>query len=347
MPPDQARRARLPLTWILAALAVAALVALALILPDPERPGGSEGSEAPTTPTALPLESTESTTLTVPQDVRIAERSIDLVGGSSYLVTVEVTTEKPEGSAGEAMYMGIGLQCASHDPQADGRSVGGTQNLLDGEQTTFRNQLLLTPEVDARYSCNITASNPYEEVAAAGVTVEINGTWIIDRATGLALETEVDEMLPATVPTGEVQVVLKQTIPLAELTERSDRRLRVLSSLHVTTCTGVNGSREAGRAWCAEEDIDETGSDVIDTLRLEVLDSRGAVCAVIAESRGSAQIDRHRHHQLFAADETADLRDEPCGETLRISRVIENRGPASLVVHSSNTSMITLEVTDG
>lgn len=71
-----------------------------------------------------------------------------------------------------------------------------------------------------------------------------------------------------TLQPNERQIASELLVPVGEL---SDRRLEVLSSVHATTCTGITGSREAGRTWCASSDLDEDGSDFDIEVRLNAL----------------------------------------------------------------------------
>lgn len=113
----------------------------------------------------------------------------------------------------------------------------------------------------------------------------------------------------------------------------------------MTTCTGINGSTENGRTWYATDDVNETGSSLDIATRVDVIGADGSVCASLAADAQSIDIDKWRHHQLIPLELAVDVPGSLCGDSLRVSVVGENRGPASLVVHESSSSLIT--VADG
>ena len=116
--------------------------------------------------------------------------------------------------------------------------------------------------------------------------------------------------------------------------------MRALTSLHLTTCTIVNGSREDGRAWCAKDELDEAGSTVNAEMRAELVDAGGAVCGDLGTAAtGPDHIDLYRHHRLLSLELTEVLPESPCGETVRVTVNVHNHGPAPLVVHRSNSSL--------
>lgn len=296
-------------------------------------------SQAPTmlaAPTA-PFSRIDTASLTVPEETRFAAGEFAVIAGATYLVTFALDTEKPEGSDGYAMYLGVTFSCA---PQGDdgGASVGGTQNLLTGEPTTYRNQLLLTPTADSIVSCTIKASAPYDDVASAGTSFEMTGQWKADRVDGLGFSAAADERLPMTIPSGDGQVAFAKTLPVEDLTHE---RLRVLTSLHVTACTVVNGSSEVGRTWCTEDALDEAGSTVSSEIRVEVLGANGTVCEVVgAETAPEEHVDLYRHHQLLFQETSVQVPAAPCGQSVRVTVSVQNSGPAPLVVHQNNSSLV-------
>lgn len=119
-------------------------------------------------------------------------------------------------------------------------------------------------------------------------------------------------------------------------------QLRVLASLHVTTCTGVNGSREKGKAWCAGQDIDESGNTFAAETRLDVIGDDGTVCGTLDVEKREVEIDKWRHHQLLHLDRKVAVPAELCGSRLRVSVVVDNQGPAAIVVHGQNSSLVTV-----
>ena len=75
---------------------------------------------------------------------------------------------------------------------------------------------------------------------------------------------------------------------------------------------------------------------------LDVLDEDGATCGTVNVEEERQTLSLERHHQLIAREATFALPQTLCGPTVRASVVVENRGPAPLVVHASNSSMLTL-----
>lgn len=332
------RRTRL-LVAVLAVAMLAAVIAVGVV----RGTGGSSQKErgqsaAPVTPPpypVTPLSRVDDTTLTVPERTRFAQGTFWATADTTYLVTMDLQSTKPEGSGGRSMYLGVTLSCS---PQAGGPgiSVGGTQNMLTGEVTSYRNQGIISVPEDGAIDCSIKASAPYDDVASDGTTFEVDGTWRAVPVDGEALAA-VEEGLPRTIAIGAEEVVMRADLPL-DLADDDD--VRALTSLHLTTCTIVNGSREDGRAWCAKDELDEAGSTVNAEMRAELVDAGGAVCGDLGTAAtGPDHIDLYRHHRLLSLELTEVLPESPCGETVRVTVNVHNHGPAPLVVHRSNSSL--------
>lgn len=285
-----------------------------------------------------PASRIDTASLTVPEETRFAASEFAVTGGVEYLVAFALDTEKPAGSDGYAMYLGVTFSCSPQGEGGAGGSVGGTQNLLTGEPTTYRNQMLLTPVTDGVVSCTIKASAPYDDVASAGTSFGMTATWKAEAVDRAGYSAPADERLPMTISSGGTAAAFTQNLLVEDLTHG---RLRALTSLHVTTCTIVNGSREAGRTWCAEGELDEEGSVVSASLRVELLAADGTVCDVVAEqSAPEEHVDLYRHHQLLFQEAAVQIPGEPCGDSVRVTASVDNAGPAPLVVHQNNSSLI-------
>lgn len=103
----------------------------------------------------------------------------------------------------------------------------------------------------------------------------------------------------------------------------------------------MNGSHEDGRAWCSEKALDEKGSRVTLQARLELVDADGEVCERLEASRlPTDRIDLYRHHRLLALDLAAALPERACGGRARAIVSVRNDGPAPLVVHRTNSSLL-------
>lgn len=323
-------------------LVVALLVVLAVMLNregDGALQTAPEPSVAPVMPPPFPLapvSTVDDATLTVPEETRFAQNTFWAETGATYVVTMDLESMKPEGSGGRSMYLGITLSCS---PQAGGPgiSVGGTQNMLTGEKTTYRNQGIISVPEDGAIDCSIKASAPYDDVASDGTTFQIEGTWRAEPVDGEALENS-EEGLPRTIAVGADEVVMTVDLPLEAADEDE---LQALTTLHLTACTGLNGSREDGRAWCSEATLDEDGSTVSAELQAALVDASGAVCGVLGtESTTPDHIDIWRHHRMLSLELVELLPQEPCGEIVRLSVSVHNEGPAPVVVHRSNSSLV-------
>lgn len=310
-------------------------------VPSPSSASGSaEHSASPARASAPvpPFSVVDEASLTVPDEFRAASGDVYLDAGGSYLASFEVSTVKPLDQPGLAMYLGVTFSCRGSD-SGESTWIGGTENLLPGEPVTYRNQLLLHPATSEVMSCSVRANAPYDDVASDGATVELDISWSMRAVSPSAASAPSEHRLPMTIAPGQREFVFTEMIPLDHLPHHE---VQLLTSLHVTTCTGVNGSREGGRTWCAAEDIDEAGSDFDVELRVDVLDEAGKRCGSAGEETAQVNLPLERHHQLVSRNVSFGIGGALCGAMLRAGVVVENRGPASLVVHESNSSMVTI-----
>lgn len=318
------------------------VVALGLLQQGPEGDSVVTSSPSPTEslPPQDPVEQSGTASMTVPEETRFAGGEFPARAGSTYLVTFELGSEKPEGSGGESMYLGVTLGC-SPEAGGPGASIGGTQNILTGEPSSYTNQFLFTAEVDGQVECSFKASAPYDDVASVDTTFDLVGTWRAEPVVGAAFEAPAAKRLPMTIPAGGQKAAFTHSIPLEDLIGDG---LRVLTSLHVTTCTGINGSREGGRAWCSEGDLDEKGSTAAMETRIELLAPDGEVCDVIATQKSPAvHVSVYRHHYLMSQELEAHIPADPCSDAALVTVLADNGGPAPLVVHESNSSLVVVE----
>lgn len=189
--------------WIVAgALAVLALVFGLLVSGGGEDPApqSTTTTAAPTPPpfAPAPYAVTDRTELTVPEETRFAKGTFWAEAGAQYVVTMDPQSTKPEGSGGRSMYLGVTLGCS---PQAGGPGVsdGGTQNMLTGEETVYRNQGLISVPEDGGVECSIKLSAPYDDVASKGTTIPIEATWEVRRVDA-AQAAATKEVLPRRSP---------------------------------------------------------------------------------------------------------------------------------------------------
>lgn len=300
--------------------------------PAPEpAPAPEPGSTEP----APPYSVVDRSPLTLPEKVRFADGSVALKAGSTYLVRFALTTVKPESAPGVGMYLNVSFSCQQSGGTGFG-SIGGTENLLPGKPVTYTNQLLLRPARDGVYRCGVLASAPNDKVAAKGTRVGLDASWRVTEVDAAAAQADSSRTLPLTLPSGGTASPLQAQVPLDD-----PATLDGLLTLHVTTCTGVNGSREGGRTWCSDPVIDGRGNTMTVQLRTELLDAHGRACAVLDEQTRRVRIDKWLHHDLVPLHLHAAIPPQPCGVTARTTLTVRNAGPAAVVLHAANSSLIT------
>lgn len=338
--------------WLIAFIAlIAILAAVALLLPqrDWTSPPKTETSSAvtPTTPPApslppapmAPVSVRDTVPLTLPQELRAASGTVYLEAGENYVASFEVSTVKPKEEPGLGMYLGVTFGCSGKETDLSDW-IGGTENILRADPVTYANQMLLQPETAQVITCSVRANAPNDDVAAAGATINLNISWTVEKVDSSVRSTPAEPRLPMAVDSdGGRDVAFAQTV---DVDHDDIHNVQVLSSLHLTTCTIVNGSREAGKTWCQEDAVHEDGSDFDIELRLDVLDEDGTRCGTVGVKKDRHILSLERHHQLISRQATFALPRTLCGPIVRVSVVVENRGPAPLVVHASNSSMLTI-----
>src|SRR5699024_377804 len=215
-PPLQDRAPRR--SWLIAGVALLVLVLAAVLLTrggdggdtGPDSPSGSPGQSSPTStlpPAPVPPGSVvDEASLTVPEELRAADGSFYLERGTSYLASFEVSTMKSPGEPGLAMYLGVTFSCAGADGGVS-EWIGGTENLLVDQPVTYRNQLLLEPQQSQVVSCSVRANAPYDDVAAAGATIDLDISWSVRPVDGGAVSTPSEQRLPMTIDPGEREFV--------------------------------------------------------------------------------------------------------------------------------------------
>ncbi|MEE1650735.1 hypothetical protein V1260_08005 [Brachybacterium sp. J144] len=359
MPEAESRRHIRRTRWVVVALAgLFALVLLAVLVldgrvtthpepaptadstrptsPDPSDAGSASASPGPS---VAPFSAVQRLSMTFPEKQRTDRTSFAVEEGETYLLQFDVDAEKPAGSPGYGFMLGLTLQCTDQD----GRGVAtlsGTQNLLTGEPVTLSNQLVMTPARDGVITCSMLANAPDADLAAQGTGFAVDVTWKVTEPVGLALPAQPAESLPVVIPASSSQVLLTRDVAVEELAQR---RLDVLTSLQLTTCTGPGGSTEDGTQWCTEDVIDPTGSHFRFEVRYDVIGADGQVCGTIDSGRRTEYLDIYRHHQLYHVAKSVAVPTELCGPTIRTSINLRNDGPAGLLVHRAGTSMVTME----
>lgn len=331
--------------WVLSVVASAVL--LSLVTVRIMAPPADEGTPPRGHPTSRgqvpgePLEVVDSAILTVPSTIRMDRGDFDARAGETYLLQFSATATKPAGSPGEAMYFGASLACGGPGGGTI-RSVGGTQNVRTAEQVTIRNQFLLTVEDSGRHACRLSLNSPNEEAAASGTESIVDTRWSATRLDGAAIEAPPEDLLPRAIDERERAAAFRVDFDLEGV---PNRELDLLGTLHVTTCTGTNGSREDGTTWCAEDDVDSAGSVLEVTYRTDMLDSSGEVCASTENVTTRARIVRFTHHRIIHVAHPATAPLSTCGDTARVVVEVQNDGPAPVVVHRSTSTLLLLSDT--
>lgn len=331
---------RRPWKQVLGVLVVVLLLfasAMLYVLQDgDQRTPRNSGPDSETPATTEPLEVSESTMLTVPDTQRLETYSFEAEAGSTYLLQFESTTTKPQGSPGDAMYFGASLACGG-PTESTLRSVGATQNVRTAEEVSIRSQFLLEIEEPGRYACRLLVFSPNAEVAAAGTTADVATRWTATLVDPDAVEGLADERLPRLVEAGEAADAFVQELD-SSLTGRSE--IRVLGTMHLTTCTEVEGSSEDGRTWCPKGLVNPAGSAATITYRFEGLDGDGKVCESRKVDVADAEVDRYSHHQTFHVDKRIAVPEDLCGPSARLVITVGNGGPAPLLVHRASSTLV-------
>src|SRR5699024_1174131 len=299
---------------------------------------GVQPSRPPEATSEAVLEVVDRTTLSVPETLRMEGRSFEADVEETYLLQFEATTTKPTNSAGDAMYFGASLACGGPNGGTL-RSVGGTQNVRSSEQVTISNQFLLRIEESGSHTCRLSLNSPNEDAVAAGTEAVVDTRWTATRVEGFAVEASADEQLPRAIDPGEKATAFSVSVDVEDFPKRE---IDVLGTLHVTTCTGTNGSREDGRTWCEEEGVDLDGSGVEVTYHTDVLDASGEVCASAVGSRTRARIVRFTHHRMLHVAQPFREPLSTCRSSARMVVTVQNAGPAPVVVHRSTSTLVVL-----
>lgn len=316
----------------------ALLLAVALVVAVLQLPLWHEPTPPPDTsqPPQEPLKVDELASLTVPGTARTSPHSFKAHPGTTYLLSFDISTVKPEGTPGTAMYLAVNLACGTADGGTS-RSVGGTQNLITGEAVTLSNQFLLTVDSEEEQVCRVALSSPNESAAAVGATVDIDVSWSMEPLQGDAEEFDPELRLPLVVDPGERAIAFKEEVPLAGVSA-----VELKGTLQLTSCTIVNGSREGGEPMCKAEHTDDRGSSFDVEVQARILGPDGRPCGAENLMDATAHVDRHTHHQLLHLETEADAIEDPCGTEVEVVVTVDNTGPAPLVIHGNGSSLVVL-----
>lgn len=336
------RETRLAKRWlpVVGAALLVLIVGIVLTLRDdpgsPILPSGPSASPIPTDQGLIVRENLEAV---VPATVRTAAGEFAVESGSSYLLEFEISVTKLADTPGAEMYLNFSLNCSGGEGGVS-ESVGGTQNFITGELSTVRNQMLLKPSGDGAVACNVLVTSPNPEAAAAGATFVADIQWRMTTVEGIALRGGGDGRLPRAVDSGDREVVLSSMVDIGQL---NDISFDLLVGLHMTTCSTVSGSRENGKYWCNDATTDESGSEYDLVLRADMVRDNGTPCNELSVSSITDHLDRNRHHQLVSMRDSASVPSDNCGEMLRITVVVDNKGPAPLVIHGEASSLLIVQ----
>lgn len=283
-----------------------------------------------------PLEVDDSASLTVPETIEMPPHSFKAHPGVMYLLSFDISTVKPEGTPGAAMYLGVNLACGATGGGTT-RSIGGTQNLTTGKPIILSNQFLLTVGSEEELYCRVVLSSPNENAAAVGATVDIDVSWSMEPLQGSAEEFNPDLRLPLVVDPDERAIVFKEEVPLSGVSAAE-----LQGTLQLTSCTIVNGSSEGGAPMCKAEHTDDRGSSFDVEVQARILGPDGRPCGKESLMEATAHLDRHTHHQMLHLETKSDSIKDPCGTEVEVVVTVDNAGPAPLVVHGSGSSLLVL-----
>lgn len=330
--PPASRKRWLPWGGVALILIVAVVIAVLLLPPRREPVPPPETTPSP----QEPLEISETASLTVPETIKMSPHSFKARPGVNYLLSYDISTVKPEGTPGSAMYLGVNLACGTSD-NGTSRSVGGTQNLITGELVELSNQFLLTVESQVEQSCRVILSSPNGNAAAVGSTIDIDVSWSVEPIQGDVKEFDSDLRLPLVVGPDGRAVVFKEKVPLAGVSSAE-----LQGTLQLTSCTIVNGSREGGETMCRAESTDPRGSSFDVEVEARILGQNGRPCESKDLMDAAAHVDRHTHHQVLHLETKANAIEDPCGTEVEVVVTVDNAGPAPLVVHGNGSSLVVL-----
>lgn len=273
--------------------------------------------------------------LGVPGTAELPSRSFPVEEGQAYSVSFDVLIQKPVDSPGEAVFVSVLLQCTGPDGTKD--AIGGTQNVVTGQPATLRNQVLVKASASGDEECRVTVQTPNESAAARGATTNVDVTWQARAVDVDSVSVPSDEHLPRVVLSGKQSVAFRSKSPVGV-----GESIQAIGTLHVTTCTMVNGSREGGKPLCTRPTIDKKGSEFEVKLRVDVRDASGRVCESRDLSGTLARVDRTTHHALVPVGDVKSFDDGACGDEAEYVLSVRNHGPAALVVHGESSSLLLL-----
>ncbi|MCG7426672.1 hypothetical protein MHY20_03430 [Helcobacillus sp. ACRRO] len=279
----------------------------------------------------------EKASFTIPGQITVAKKSFPVNQGQPYHVSFSMTpapSSLADGAA--AAFIGVRMECRRSDGTLLGQT-GGTRNIEPGDATAFTNQMLITADRPTTATCVLHVYNTVSEVSAAGSTIPVEASWTAIAADPSAASAPLENWLPATLQPKDREVAASII-----LDPRTSGDVTGRSTLHLTTCTILNGSTEGGRRLCSTPGLDDAGSTAALEFRTVALDDSGRVCGTYGRTETRIRISRLRHHELVPLTHRATIPppNDRCGKELRMQVRVLNEGPADLVVHRANSSLI-------
>lgn len=295
-----------------------------------------------TSPPSATPNASDTSTLTLPDDVDAVSLEFEASGKEPVLVALSVTATFTA-STGErrALYSIMGMSCGSLEGPTHTQSVNGTENLT--HQTTRHMTQLLSYDVETpgKHRCNATVNAPNwdPEYGDAELSIDAEIRLVAPEASGIYYAAT-DSEHPIVLDPGEEVAAVEETFPL-EAGPTGD--LSVRSGTHVTTCTITNGSRDQTEAnLCTEPKLDREGSTISTKTVVQQLDG-DTVCRTVIADRSLDSIDHLVHHRLLDSRTRIDgFLSSPCGDRLRVIHEVANDGPAALVVHRASTKAVAI-----
>lgn len=313
-------------------IAVTALCLVAVLVLAWLRPWSSDDAGPPPSEDDASIESSDSGSFEVPGGFESEPLRVSAESGERRWLDLSMDAYLEPGVA-SAAYVAIHLGCTD-STGAQALSVSGTQNIRQDEHTTINMVGLFEANHAGSAMCRVKVNAPNAEVAASGNTIDIESRLVMGGQPVQGEEASPRASLPLVIAPGDSTVLFEDALASAE----GQHRFRAAASMHLTTCTIQNGSKDSsgGGFQCDASTLDRNGSQVEAVLSQEMVASDGYQCGSSQEQTLNHLIDHHQHHYIFTI---SGEYEEPqgCHGTPRYTITLKNEGPAPVVVHSNST----------
>ncbi|MGP9539346.1 hypothetical protein ACT3SP_15160 [Brachybacterium sp. AOP43-C2-M15] len=343
--PDDARERRSP-RWVrwsgflagaLVLIVLTAVVTLGVTRPNTPTPDpGDSGSETAEPHNDVPLAFGA-------QDTVVATTTVPAGPSRSHLLQFDVAVGATPTATPRAAMVGLRVECHDESGRVEMQAKGNqTTNMFVSKGGSMSGQAL-SPETDQELRCDLLASAPYIEVEEDGhsslpLTAELR-VEPTDGAHHLALHRLDDATL---VREGRTVNVLSRQIDEPRDLERMSTTLRL------TSCTVVGGSRDRGPNRCTASMTGEESS----TVRVKVigrwLDDEGEIRSASTYWDEVLAIDYDTHHVPWTLrqDAMGDMVPEDASSMVLVVQV-ESIAGTPFVVHADGSDSVITTVPRG